>query len=120
MRFGRELVDPNSLAPDYVRVYDASLDTQYCVSTDDMRRAWSLPLEEVESKPRATLLTFMVNRMSIACDFPTCCTRSGSHVAGCFCVSDCCWTRFGSLGTLDAAAGRETSSRAVTQNRLGC
>ena len=37
------LADPNSLAPDYVRVYDASLDTQYCVPTDDMRRAWSLP-----------------------------------------------------------------------------
>ena len=42
------LIDPNSLAPGYVRVYDVSLDAQYCVPTDDMRRAWSTPVRSFE------------------------------------------------------------------------
>jgi hypothetical protein len=34
--------------------YDVSLDTSYCVPTDDMRRAWRLPFEEVETKLRTS------------------------------------------------------------------
>jgi hypothetical protein len=56
------LADPNSLAPEYVRVYDASIDTQYCVPTDDMRRALSLPFEEIQAELRAASADLTASR----------------------------------------------------------
>jgi hypothetical protein len=48
-----DFVDPNALMPGYQHVYDAELDKQYCVPTDDLRRARYVDFKLVGPKLRA-------------------------------------------------------------------
>lgn len=48
-----DLVDPQSLTPGYQLVYDAELDKEYCVPTDDMKRARYVEFSKIANKLRA-------------------------------------------------------------------
>ena len=45
--------EPQSFTSGSQKIYDVELDAQYCVPTDDLKRAYSLPFEQVASKLRA-------------------------------------------------------------------